>query len=109
MKRIEENKKYLCVCDFAQSRSLYFAEELNKKGVIALRCGFDNHADIKLNKKLIDWADIVIILSSSYKYDDKSADLVDYVLISEKELILKPIDDELPIIKETFIEVFGDE
>lgn len=89
--KLDKNKKYLFICQFGQSRSRYFAERFMEMGIKSLFCGFDDNADIVLNKNLIKHYDILIILDKDFYRNIKLIDLIDYY---EKEYIKFYIDDE---------------
>lgn len=59
------NKNYLFVCDFGESRSKYFAENFMKNGFKAMFCGIDDAAIFKITENHIHWAEEIIILSEN--------------------------------------------
>lgn len=87
--RFDKNKKYLFVCAFGQSRSRQFAEKTMLRGYRAMFCGYDDEADVKINKYIMKWADEVILLD---EYINRTHHW-NYLLFTKKSYTLFFIDD----------------
>lgn len=81
--------KILFICDYGQSRSVYFANRLKELNIQAQYCGLCNEADVKLDKALIEWSNNIVMLSSSYEYIPEVREM-----LSDKSIIEYYIDDE---------------
>lgn len=102
---IDKTKKYLFVCGFGQSRSLYFAERFMLKGMMALFCGFDDYADITFDAWNIKWADTIIVLDNAHEHDEESKEYLNFASSLNKEIILFHIQDEPELFNEKFNEL----
>lgn len=86
-KMTKEKNKILFICDFGESRSVYFAQQFQKQGYITKAKGLDNSLSVPIMYTVSDleWADIVVVLSSSWRYDKTDTYLI------EKYMKLKPV------------------
>lgn len=102
-----KNKNILFVCDYAQSRSKYFAQAFQEKGFNAKYRGFSNEADYPLNNTIIDWSDIIIVLSKSWVFVDEYADWLRLAEFKGKDVRYCMIPDEPSIFDQNIKEVLG--
>jgi len=104
---IDKNKSILFICDYAQSRSKYFAEKFQEHGYNAKYRGFCKEADYPLNNKIIDWSNIIIVLSNSWIYEKEFEEFLNYAEERGKDIRYCMIDDEPRIFPEKVKEVLG--
>lgn len=89
--------KILFVCQFGQSRSLYFAQRMQKLGKVALCCGVMRDSLININDQLLEWADLIVLLSDELEKQGEPTWL-EYINCEaechDKTVILNYIQDE---------------
>lgn len=100
-----KSKNFLFICDYAQSRSKYFAEKFQEKGYNATYRGFSDEADYPLNEKIIDWSNVVVVLSNSWLYEPEFENWLKYAENTGKDIRYCMIDDEPRIFPEKLKQV----
>ena len=95
-----KGRTYLFICDWAQSRSKYFAEKFQEHGFNAKFRGFCKEADYPINQNIIDWSNVIIVLSNSWLYDNEFHNWLKYAEEQSKEIRYLHIDDEPRIFPE---------
>lgn len=88
-----KDKNFLFICDFSQSRSKYFAEKFIEKGYNAKFRGFSEDADYPLSEKIIDWSNMIIVLSNSWMYEKEFKNWLKYAESQGKEIRYCMIED----------------
>ena len=97
-----DDKNYLFICSFGQSRSRWFAEKMMSLGYKAMFCGVDTHADFVLNKNHVNWADNIIVLDSHILYFKNHRDMIE---VEGKKMIKFFIDDNPVEFENMFIKL----
>jgi len=86
-----DDAKYLFVCDYAQSRSKWFAERFMEFGRKAMFAGWvKEDADFPLTKEHLEWTDVIVLLDKDIK---RQTDY-DAIVGSGKRIIEHFIEDE---------------
>ncbi len=60
------DKRWLFVCAYGQSRSRWFSERFMMMGIRSVFCGYEDEADIKFNRDLLEWADKIVCLDKDF-------------------------------------------
>ncbi len=99
---IDKSKNILFICDYAQSRSKYFAEKFQELGYNTKYRGFCKEADIPINEIILNWSNVVIVLSDSWLHDDEFHNWLKIAESMKKEIRYFHISDEPGKFSEKF-------
>lgn len=95
------NILFICSRNKWRSRTAETIFKNNQKHNVK-SAGTENEAKIKVNEKLINWADLIFVMEKRHKerLRDKFGELIDY-----KEIVILDIKDDYKYMDTEFIEI----
>lgn len=90
----KEEKRILFICAYGQSRSRFFAEKFMSLGYKAMFAGFDELAEIRVQRGMFNWANEIVLLDEHWNKDTMTDFLVTEAKSLEKTVLEYYIADE---------------